>query len=383
MRVLMVSTSFPRTQEDWRGRFIADLVDSLSRQQEVRIVLWAPPGERPPQVADASLPEEADWLNRMTGAGGIAHLVRRGGVTGARHGLGLLRRLRSVYRRNPQADVVHVHWLQNALALTGRGRRVVVSVLGADFGLLRWPGMVALLRAVFRRHRVALAPNAAWMEAPLKSMFGDLVAVHAIPFGVAPDWFSVERGPVATLPFKWLVVSRVTRGKLGSLMQWGEGLFGPQRELHLLGPLQEAVTLPDWVQVHGPTHPETLRRDWLPQACGLLSLSRHDEGRPQVMIEAMAAGLPVVASALPAHMDLIASGETGMIVRSRDELEAALELMESPPENRRVGDAARAWVRENIGIWDDCAARYAALYRSLLEEGVVISLHTRGNGRVA
>lgn len=70
MQVLMVSTSYPRTGKDWRGRFIADLVGSLSRQQEVRIVLWAPPGERPPQVADASLPEEADWLGRMTGAGG-------------------------------------------------------------------------------------------------------------------------------------------------------------------------------------------------------------------------------------------------------------------------------------------------------------------------
>lgn len=364
----MVSTSYPRTQEDWRGRFVADSVKSLAQQEGIRIALWAPPGHRPPGVVDVSLREEAEWLDRMANAGGIAHLVRCGGISRVRHVLGLLSRLRSAYRRSDQADIVHVHWLQNALPLTGRGRHVVVSVLGADFGLLRWPGMVALLRAVFRRHRVALAPNAAWMEGPLKSMFGDMAAVHAIPFGVAPDWFSVQRRPVATLPFKWLVVSRVTRGKLGALVQWGEGLFGPQRELHLLGPLQEAVTLPEWVQVHGPTHPEILRRDWFPRACGLLSLSQHDEGRPQVMIEAMAAGLPVVASALPAHMDLIASGETGMIVRNRGELEAALAALESPLENRRVGDSAQAWVRDQIGTWDECAARYAALYRTLLED---------------
>jgi glycosyltransferase involved in cell wall biosynthesis len=62
--------------------------------------------------------------------------------------------------------------------------------------------------------------------------------------------------------------------------------------------------------------PRALLEEWFPQAAGLITLSQHDEGRPQVLLEAMAARLPVIASNLPAHRDLIRSGETGMLVDS-------------------------------------------------------------------
>ena len=125
----------------------------------------------------------------------------------------------------------------------------------------------------------------------------------------------------------WLMVSRVTKGKLGHLLEWGEGLFGQNRKLHLLGPMQEAIELPDWVEYHGPTNPEALAAEWFPKVCGLITLSSHDEGRPQVMIEAMAAGLPVLASDLPAHRDLLVDGRAGSLLRSPEELARMLNFL--------------------------------------------------------
>jgi glycosyltransferase involved in cell wall biosynthesis len=99
----------------------------------------------------------------------------------------------------------------------------------------------------------------------------------------------------------------------------------------------------------------------------LLTLSRHDEGRPQVMIEAMASGLPVIASRIPAHEDLIRHKITGWLVGHQEELIDALTQAEMPQLAAEVGGNARQWIRQQFGTWDDCANRCIAAYTQLLE----------------
>lgn len=361
----MVATSYPENGKDWRGRFIADMIVALSRTDGLALSLWAPPGERPQRVADATLPEEADWLRQMTARGGIAHALRSQGVWSAATVIRLLLYLRRAYRRNRAVDVVHVNWLQNALPLLGTSSPAVISVLGSDFALLRLPGMKWLLRRVLRGRRCVLAPNADWMAHALKQAFGDIAEIRSIPFGVDQPWFEVTRAPAQ--PPRWLVISRVTRGKIGTLFDWGSGLFGAERKLHLIGPMQERIPLPEWVEYHGPAGPEQLRQKWFPAAAGLITLSQHDEGRPQVVLEAMAAGLPVIASALPAHRDLIAHGRTGWLAGSRDEFIHGIAHLSEPDNNHRMGEEGRAWVKQHVGTWDDCARRYYSAYLTVLE----------------
>lgn len=365
LRVLLVSTSFPATRQDWPGRFIANMAEALARRKDMRLVLWAPPGEHSKIIETATTPEDAEWLRRLLGSGGIAHLLRAKPLRGGIAATGLLRRLRRVYQQYRDVDVIHVNWLQNALPLWGCDQPAVISVLGNDFGLLRLPGMAAALRAMLRGRRAMLAPNAEWMGDELARRFGDLAEIRPIPFGVDDPWFTVERQRISDVPPLWLAVTRLTRRKIGDLFAWGEELFGAQRQLHLFGPMQEALAVPDWVHYHGSTHPKALLEEWFPRATGLVTLSRHDEGRPQVLLEAMAAGLPVVASDLPAHRDLIRSGETGALVDSRPAFAAALRELEASDVNQRLGAAARVWIRQTVGTWDDCAARYHAAYRSV------------------
>jgi glycosyltransferase involved in cell wall biosynthesis len=266
--------------------------------------------------------------------------------------------------------VVHANWIQNALPLWGTRLPALITVLGSDLALLRLPGMISMVRSMLRGRAAILAPNADWMVPVLERHFGDLAEVWTIPFGVHGRWFAVERQPEAIGSGDWLIVSRVTRAKLGQLLDWGEGLFGKNRKrrLHLLGPMQENIELPGWIEYHGPTNPEELVTRWFPRVQGLITLSTHDEGRPQVIIEAMAAGLPVLANDLPAHRDLLVDGrETGCLVRTQDELVRMLDLLDDPQENLRIGRAAQSWVRETIGAWDDCAERFVAAYKDLLE----------------
>jgi glycosyltransferase involved in cell wall biosynthesis len=274
--------------------------------------------------------------------------------------------MRSAYRRHDRIDLHHINWLQCALPLPSDGKPALVTVLGNDMRLLRLPCMRMMLKRALRGRRVVICPNADWMRPELARTFGNVAMVRTVPFGIDPRWYAMARRFEESSVSKWLCVSRLTAQKLGSLFDWTAPFFARGgAQLHLLGPMQENIDLPPWVHWHGPASPDELCETWFPQAQGLITLSQHAEGRPQVMLEAMASGIPIIASRLPAHDDLLGQGG-GILCATAGETLAALNAMSDSRENRAVGQVGRARVREELGTWDDCANRYATLYRELL-----------------
>jgi len=362
MRVLMVSTSYPADELDWRGRFIADMAVSIAKKVD-QLLLWAPPGKLPFHVTRATSKEDNAWLEALQTQGGIAHLMRTRPLKGAAMAAALLGRLSHFYRHT-EADIQHINWLQNALPIRSNDTPALITVLGSDYQMLEIPGMVFLMRRALKQRPAIIAPNASWMAPTLTQHFGDLAEIRPIPFGVDARWFTIRRKPSSTI--KWIAITRLTRGKLGDLLSWGGSLFDKGRELHVFGPMQEDITLPNWVIWHGPTHPDALASEWFPQATGLITLSRHSEGRPQVLLEAMAAGMPVIASNLPAHRDVITHQQNGYIVESPLAFAEALRNAEKSETNQPIGSNARSFIREHIGDWDQCADRYVAAYRDLI-----------------
>ena len=349
---------------------MAHISAALARNANVRLSQWAPPGDVDARVGIATTESEAAWLGILMQRGGISHWMRSRPLSGFIAAGKLTRLLRSVYRRLGDIDLYHVNWLQCALPLPANGKPALITVLGNDMRLLGLPGMRGALRRVMRGRNVAICPNAAWMEAPLREAFGDRAAITPVPFGIDPRWYAIPRSAESLRhPPRWSAVTRLTANKLGPLFEWSEPLFRDgRRELHLFGPMQEQVDIPAWVHYHGSATPEQLANEWFPGAQGLVTLSRHAEGRPQVMLEAMASALPIVASGMPAHADIVADGSTGFLVDTPQRYAEALASVEDPATNLRMGAAARAWATREIGTWDDCAARYVNIYRQLLEQ---------------
>jgi len=363
--VLLAGTSYPRNDQDWRGRFISDMVEALSCRRAVSLRTWLPPGKICSNVADAALPEESRFLEKLMEAGGIAHILRSKKFTGVLWALKLMKHLRAVYQRESQADVMQINWLQNAIPLWGSHTPALITVLGADYKLLALPGMIPMLRAVIKQRKTIIAPNAHWMRSALEKQFGDIAQIRPIPFGVQHRWFGVLRQFPGQGANQWLTVSRLTANKIGPLFEWGTGVFNEKNVLCLLGPNQENLPIPEWIIYKGATCPEELEKKWFPSAAGLITLSRHDEGRPQVILEAMAAGIPVIASDLAAHRDMVIHGKTGWIVTASEDLKQAIDFISIPENNRRMGAAAKNWIKEQIGTWEDCARRYEAAYAVL------------------
>ncbi len=94
------------------------------------------------------------------------------------------------------------------------------------------------------------------------------------------------------------------------------------------------------------------------------------EGMPNSVLEAMAAGLPVVAADTPAHRELLAP-DLGCLYRDRTEMVAAVRgLLGSPERARAMGRAGHRVVEERHSL-ASAAAAYLRLYGSLLALGGV------------
>jgi hypothetical protein len=286
--------------------------------------------------------------------GGISHLIRQGGAKAILAPIRLLRMIGAAYRRSSDVDIYHINWLQCAIPLPPDGKPVLITALGNDLKLLKLPFVRLLLRRTMRNRRVTICPNADWMQEPLQEAFGDVAKITPVSFGIDQHWYDIERCLKPGQPKRWLAVTRLTADKLGPLFQWSENLFrGSEHELHLFGPMQAS--------------PQQLATEWFPNAYGLITLSRHAEGRPQVMLEAMAAGLPIIASDMPAHATLVEPERTGLLCDSIESYHQALKRLEDDKLNQHFSNAARLKAASEFGTWDDCAQRYIRVYKTLLE----------------
>jgi glycosyltransferase involved in cell wall biosynthesis len=101
------------------------------------------------------------------------------------------------------------------------------------------------------------------------------------------------------------------------------------------------------------------------EGCDVFCLPSHAEGLPLVLLEAMARGKPVVATAVGGTPELVVDGETGLLVPPGDvgALAAALgTLLRDPVRASRLGAAGRRRVLQNFSA-ESASERVLGLYR--------------------
>jgi glycosyltransferase involved in cell wall biosynthesis len=119
------------------------------------------------------------------------------------------------------------------------------------------------------------------------------------------------------------------------------------------------VIMPGWV-------PDS--RQWLPTFDVFVQPSRLDSF-PLSIIEAMLASRPVVATDVGGVSELVADGETGLLVPPDDPealAEALGSLLGDPARRERMGEAGRSRAQEAFGF-DQMVRSYESLYEELLD----------------
>jgi len=127
-------------------------------------------------------------------------------------------------------------------------------------------------------------------------------------------------------------------------------------------------------KVHFLGHRDDVPR-FLPHFDVLWSTSAY-EGQSNSILEAMAAGVPVVATDVAGTRDLVAHRETGFLVPShgvgKGRRRAAFArhtniLLDDPDQARRLGEAGRRRVESEFSV-EQMVNRYASLYREVMAE---------------
>jgi len=138
---------------------------------------------------------------------------------------------------------------------------------------------------------------------------------------------------------------------------------GPSRRL--LEQMVNDADLSSVVRLHGPE--ADARR--LYSAFDMVVLASEGEGLPNVLLEAAAAGRPIVGTAAGGSTDVVIDGETGLLVPVRDDAalaRAVLRLARDPVLRERLGASARQRAATVFGM-DRFVAETAALYEELAE----------------
>jgi glycosyltransferase involved in cell wall biosynthesis len=190
------------------------------------------------------------------------------------------------------------------------------------------------------------------------------------PYGVDLELF--HREPKADRTFRVLFVGRVSLQKgLPYLLEAMAGLSIAEVELCVIGAL-EAEMRPIMAKYEGtfrylgPVARSDLYKHY--SQASVLVLPSIQEGLALVQAQAMACGVPVIASENTGAADLFTDGVEGYIVPIRDAGAIRVKLLmlyENPAKREEMGEAALARVQK-IGGWNDYGARAANCYREAL-----------------
>lgn len=338
MKVLVLTTSYPRDSEDAAGRFVADAVRG-AREAGVEVEVVSP--ESFPHFGIAY-------------GGGIAQNLRAAPwklalVPGflAAYALAARRAARGV-------DLVHAHWIPSAIAARATGKPYVLQVWGTDVELAR--RAPALVRPLLRGARLVLAASSFLAE---EARALGAREVRVVPFGVDVP---AEVGEPAEPPHV-LYVGRLSEEK--GILEFLEATKGLPRVIVGDGPLRGRV--PEAV---GFVAPSELGAYY--ERAAVVCVPSRREGYGMVAREAMAYGRPVVATRVGGLADAIEHDTTGLLVPPRDpaELRTVLEpLLRSRELQAKLGWAAReharaafsraAEVEALLSVWE-----HARLYRA-------------------
>jgi glycosyltransferase involved in cell wall biosynthesis len=378
MKVLFVSTSYPIDEDDPRGNHVRVLGRQLAHAgDQVSVIAPARHGQpRHTDLEGVAITRFAYWpgggsLN--AGVAGIVPALREQPIRAAQIAPLIVSMRRTIHRLSPSADVLHAHWLYPSGVLAVRagrkhGKPVVITAHGGDVELAT-------------RH-TALSRTVSWAvnNADMTMAVSDDIARSLVALGGRPDRVVVaplgvplpaETAHLAADPPRFLFVgSLIHRKGIDILLDAADGVDEGVMEIVLVGdgPLRGIVEsrarVNPTIRPLGAKSPSEVAQLMLSSSS--LVLPSRSEGRPFVIMEAMAAGLPVLATDIPGSRELVHDGLTGLLC----EMDAAalregmLRLASDAALRERFGKAGRArLISEKLTV-EHAAARVRNIYSS-------------------
>lgn len=337
-RILVLTTTLPTEEGDATPSFVLDLAQAMAEQipAEITIVAPASPGAPLRQQFGSVAVRRFRYLpSRWASLGAdtaIMPAIRQRPsqmlqVPFLLTGL-LLRGVQEARRARP--DILHAHWIVpvGVVAVVARllARRpvplLVVTSHGSDVHSLRGPAWDRVRRFVVRRADLTLPVSPA-----IAGRLG-VPAANVVPMAASPAFATVSRNAPADAPFLFVgrladnkgvdvILEALARTPDASLRIVGDG---PERDQ--LETLASSLGVSERCVFLGPLGKKEVARE-MSSARALILASRTgadgaEEGSPTVLMEAVVAGLPIIASRIGAVPDLFRHGIDALLFDQGD-----------------------------------------------------------------
>lgn len=282
--------------------------------------------------------------------------------------------------------LIHANWAFNGViaGLAGilTGRPVLTSLRGEDVSRSRktWHARLSLSLAVaLSRTIVAVSTDMAeWLRGLYPAASRKIVVVEN---GVDPSFLEVcdtrRARPPHAVPILVCAGNLIPRKGHSVLLRalarctidpWKLQLAGEGSERAELVRLAGELDLTSRIEFLGELPPNAMPA-FLANA-DLFVLPSFSEGRPNALLEAMAAGLPVVASSINGVTELVEDGRTGRTFPAGDDQALAIvlhALLQDASSLSTLGGAAHAEICRRRLTWAGAAEKYVGHYRQLVE----------------
>lgn len=348
-------------------RHVYDLARRLPRDEFEVVVAGPRDGPFFERFGDLGVGRAEVAANRLSARALVAtvRLVRRLGVRVIHsHGKGAGVHGRLAARLTGVSAVHTLHGIH----YEGYPRPLAALYLSLERQLARWTRTIVNVSATQAAEALALglcepARSVTIVNGVDLDAQDRLLADTPIPrerLGLAADLFvlgTVARfDPVKRLDALVGAVRSLNRPGVGLLLVGGGPEGARLRGLAAAARLDGRVSFPGWVDDPARVYP----------ALDLYVSTSRKEGLPYAVLEAMGAGLAVVATDVPGHRDVVRHGETGLLVPAGDvpALAAAIgALMDDPARRRRLGQAGRTRVRQEFDV-GAMVEKTAMIYRA-------------------
>ena len=396
MKVCVLTTSFPRYKGDFFGSFVHRLVSDLVRlKMQVRVVAPHGKGAQIENTVDGIKVQRfryafPDALQRVAYGGGIPANIGSSWLARLQLPLFLICYWFAAIRWSAGCQIVHANWTVSGLIayLTApMGKKpLVLTVRGSDIHRFQ-SGLTGLLtkRILFLMDAVIAVSDDIGKK--LESLGVEPKRIHVVYNGVDERFFPRDQRSVRT-ELKLSATAQIVLfvGLLSPvkgveyLIEAMESLLRRDRQSNLQciligdGPdrqqLEERakeLRIADRCVFLGTVPSEEIP-SWL-CAADVLALPSLSEGRPNVVLEAQACSIPVVATRVGGTPELICDGQTGILVDGGSSMGMAMGLervLGDPEFGRRIGMQARLGIEKNGPTWKNAALRTIAIYNQLL-----------------
>ncbi len=387
MRIVFLTTSYPSKAYPASGIFVHALATSLQALGHVITVIT------PADDAQAGTEKyENITVHRVWYAPACLRTLAQkpGGMLNAikfrRYALMLLPLLMlamliRTLRMQSQYDVLHCHWLVSgcigALANVRKNRKLLLTIRGEEMALVNTKPLLARLAAWIFQHVHAITTVSPSLSQTTRA-FADChkipCAVYTIANGVSSIFFHLPFPPHDQHIQIVYLGSLIPRKRVTTLVQacvlaleqrakFHLTVFGDGPDLAVIQNLIEANNATAHIRLQ-PAVPPHKVHDVL-QNCHCLALFSSAEGRPNVVIEAMAAGRAILATDLPGIVELLGNVECGYVAPV-DDVQALSRIIvrvcATPALLQDMGMRARERIKQLALTWENTAHQYARLY---------------------